>query len=145
GQALLVEREARPVFRRLLPPEEVESEVQRLTAAVTASRGQLQSIKDRLSREVGVPHAYIFDAHLLMLEDPLLLDRAVAIIRDDHVGADWALRTVAEQLHALFDEFSDAYLKERSSDVDDVLGRIQLNLLGGSDAPSLARLPGRYV
>ncbi len=145
GQALLVERHARPVFRRLLPPEEVESEVQRLTRAVEASRRQLQAIKDRLSREIGLPHAYIFDAHLLMLEDPLLLDRSVAVIREEHVSADWALRTVAEQLHALFDEFSDAYLKERSSDVDDVLGRVQLNLVGGEGAPSLSRLPGRYV
>jgi phosphoenolpyruvate-protein phosphotransferase (PTS system enzyme I) len=145
GQALLVEREATAVFRLLLPPEAVEGEVQRLSAAVAESRGQLQAIKDRLSREVGVPHAYIFDAHLLMLEDPLLLDRAVAIIRDDHVNAEWALRTVSDQLHELFEGFTDAYLRERSTDLDDVLGRIQLNLVGALDAPSLSRLPGRFV
>jgi phosphoenolpyruvate-protein phosphotransferase (PTS system enzyme I) len=145
GQALLVEREATAVFRLLLPPEAVEGEVQRLSAAVAESRRQLQAIKDRLSREVGVPHAYIFDAHLLMLEDPLLLDRAVAVIRDDHVNAEWALRTVSDQLHELFEGFTDAYLRERSTDLDDVLGRIQLNLGGALDAPSLSRLPGRFV
>jgi phosphoenolpyruvate-protein phosphotransferase (PTS system enzyme I) len=145
GQALLVEREATAVFRLLLPPEAVEGEVQRLSAAVAESRCQLQAIKDRLSREVGVPHAYIFDAHLLMLEDPLLLDRAVAIIRDDHVNAEWALRTVSDQLHELFEGFTDAYLRERSTDLDDVLGRIQLNLVGALDAPSLSHLPGRFV
>ncbi len=145
GQALLVEREAAPVFRLLLPPEDVEREVQRLSRAVGASQGQLQAVKERLSREVGVPHAYIFDAQLLMLEDPLLLDRAVAVIREDHVNAEWALRVVSDQLHALFDEFSDAYLKERSTDLDDVLGRVQLNLAGAADAPSLRRLPGSVV
>lgn len=145
GQALIVEREATAVFRLLLPPEAVAGEVQRLSAAVAESRRQLQAIKDRLSREVGVPHAYIFDAHLLMLEDPLLLDRAVAIIRDDHVNAEWALRTVSDQLHELFEGFTDAYLRERSTDLDDVLGRIQLNLGGAGDAPSLSRLPGRFV
>jgi phosphotransferase system enzyme I (PtsI) len=145
GQALLVEREVVPVFRLLLPPDRVETEVQRLVRAVEASREQLQAIKDRLSREVGMPHAYIFDAHLLMLEDPLLLDRAVAVIRDDHVNAEWALRTVSEQLHALFEEFTDAYLRERSTDLDDVLGRIQLNLRGANEAPSLSRLPGSFV
>ncbi|MBI3932019.1 MAG: phosphoenolpyruvate--protein phosphotransferase [Acidobacteria bacterium] len=146
GQVLLVEREIVPVFRLLLPPEAVEGEVQRLSRAVEVSRTQLQAIKDRMAREVGIPHAYIFDAHLLMLEDPLLLDRAVAIIREEHVNAEWALRTVSEQLHALFDEFSDAYLKERSTDLDDVLGRVQINLAGGDDAPSLARLPrGTFV
>jgi phosphotransferase system enzyme I (PtsI) len=145
GQALLIEREAVPVFRLLMPPEEVEGEVQRLSRAVESSRQQLQAVKDRLSKEVGVPHAYIFDAQLLMLEDPLLLDRTVAVIREEHVNAEWALRVVSEQLHALFDEFSDAYLKERSTDLDDVLGRVQLNLSGATDAPSLRRLPGSFV
>lgn len=145
GQALLVEREVVPVFRLLLPPDQVEMEVQRLVRAIEASRQQLQAIKDRLSQEVGMPHAYIFDAHLLMLEDPLLLDRAVAVIREDHVNAEWALRTVSEQLHALFEEFTDAYLRERSTDLDDVLGRIQLNLRGANEAPSLSRLPGSFV
>jgi len=145
GEALLMEREAVPVFRLLLPPEGVEAEVQRLSRAVTASRTQLEAIKERLSREIGALHAYIFDAQLLMLDDPLLLDRTVAVIREEHVNAEWALRTVSDQLHALFEEFGDAYLRERSTDLDDVLGRVQLNLAGAADAPSLSRLPGNRV
>jgi phosphotransferase system enzyme I (PtsI) len=145
GQALVLEREAVPVFRLLLQPAAVEGEVQRLSRAVEASQKQILAIKDRLAREVGGRHAYIFDAHLLMLEDPLLLDRAVAVIREDHVNSEWALRTVADQLHALFAEFTDAYLRERSTDIDDVLGRIQINLGGGADAPSLSHLPGSFV
>ena len=145
GQALILDQERAPVFRLVVPPDQVEREVQRLTRAVDASRQQLQAIKERLRREVGMPHAYIFDAHLLMLEDPLLLDRTVAVIREEHVNAEWALRTVSEQLRSLFEEFTDAYLRERSTDLDDVLGRIQLNLAGEKDAPSLARLPGTFV
>jgi phosphoenolpyruvate-protein phosphotransferase (PTS system enzyme I) len=145
GPALVVEREAAPVFRLLLPADQVEGEVERLTRAVAASRKQLQAIKDRLSREADVPHAYIFDAHLLMLEDPLLQDRAVAVIREDRVNAEWALHAVSEQLHEMFDGFTDAYFRERSTDLDDVLGRIQLNLGGAQDAPSLSRLPGSFV
>jgi len=144
GPALIVERESMPVFRLLVPAEAVECEIKRLTRAVEASREQLQAIKARLRDELGV-HAYIFEAHLLMLQDPMLLDRAVAVIRQEHVNAEWALRTVADQLHELFGDFTDAYLKERSSDLDDVLGRIQLNLGGAADAPSLSRLPGPFV
>jgi phosphotransferase system enzyme I (PtsI) len=145
GPALILERERAPVFRLTVPPDQVERELDRLTRAVAASRRQLQAIRERLSREVGVPHAYIFDAHLLMLEDPLLLDRTAAAIREDRVNAEWALRTVSLQLHARFAEFTDAYLRERSTDLDDVLGRIQLNLAGEEDAPSLSRLPGNFV
>jgi phosphotransferase system enzyme I (PtsI) len=144
GPALVVERESVPVFRLLVPPEAIECEIRRLTRAVEASRAQLEAIKERLRPAVGV-HAYIFDAHLLMLADPMLLDRAVGIIRAEQVNAEWALRTVADQLHALFEGASDEYLKERTTDLDDVLGRIQLNLGGATDAPSLAHLPGRFV
>jgi phosphotransferase system enzyme I (PtsI) len=145
GQALILERDAVPVFRLVLPPEDVEREVERLIRAVDASRAQLQAVKDRLSKEAGLPHAYIFDAHLLMLEDPLLRDRALAVIREERVNAEWALRVVSEQLHTLFNEFTDAYLKERSTDLDDVLGRVQLNLAGGRGALSLSHLPGNFV
>ncbi len=94
---------------------------------------------------MGAPHAYIFDAHLLMLDDPMLRERAAAVVRDERVNAEWALRSVSESLHALFSQFSDAYLRERSTDLDDVIGRVQLNLRGSSEAPSLERLPGPVV
>jgi len=145
GRALVMERDAAPVFRLTLPPERLHDEVRRLEAAIEASREQLHGIKERLSREVGAPHAYIFDAHLLMLDDPLLRQRAAEIIRGEAVNAEWALRSVSESLHALFSQFSDAYLRERSTDLDDVIGRIQLNLRGSPDAPSLSRLPGPIV
>jgi phosphotransferase system enzyme I (PtsI) len=146
GPALVVDRNRRPAFRILVPPEGVEAEVQSLMRAVAASRRQLQDIKDRLSRDLGAPHAYIFDAQLLMLEDPLLLDRAVALIREEHVNAEWALRMVSDHLHGLFEEFSDAYLKERATDLDDVLGRVGLNLAGDSTGVrTLSRLPGPFV
>jgi phosphotransferase system enzyme I (PtsI) len=140
-----MERGAAPVFRLAVGGERVEAEVRRLEAAIEASRGQLRAIKERLSREVGAPHAYIFDAHLLMLDDPLLRERAVAAVRDEAVNAEWALHGVSESLHALFSQFADAYLRERSTDLDDVIGRIHLNLRGTNGAPSLRRLPEPVV
>ena len=145
GRALVVERDVDPVFRLSLAAGAVEGELARLEGAFEASRQQLQAVKERLSREVGAPHAYIFDAHLLMLDDPLLRQRAAEIVREEAVNSEWALRTVAEELHLLFDHFSDAYLRERSSDLDDVIGRIQLNLRGSPEAPSLGRLPDRII
>jgi phosphotransferase system enzyme I (PtsI) len=145
GKALVVEHEAGPVFRLSLAAGQLEPEVERLERALASSAAQLEAIKERLSREVGAPHAYIFDAHLLMLRDPLLRDRAVEVVRQQAVNAEWALRTVSESLHSLFSQFSDAYLRERSTDLDDVIGRVQLNLRGSPGAPSLARLPEPVV
>ena len=103
GPALIVEREDVPVVRLRLAADAVEAEADRFLRAVAASSVQLQGIKERLARDVGSPHGYIFDAHLLMLEDPLFKDRALSVIREDHVNAEWALRTVAEELHERFD------------------------------------------
>ncbi len=145
GHALVVEHETGPVFRLSLTSDGREAEVLRLEQALAAAAEQLEAIKARLSREVGAKHAYIFDAHLLMLRDPLLRERAIEVVRLESVNAEWALRTVSESLHALFSQFSDAYLRERSTDLDDVIGRIQLNLRGSPGAPTLARLPEPVV
>jgi len=145
GHALVIERRSVPIFRILVPAQGVDGEVARLQRAVALSREQLLAIRDRVAREVGRPHAYIFDAHLLMLEDPLLVERAADVVRADGVNAEWALRTVSEQLRALFDVLSDPYMSERRTDLDDVQGRILLNLRGAADAPSLSRLPGSFV
>jgi phosphotransferase system enzyme I (PtsI) len=145
GPALVLEREAVALFRLRVPPEALEAEVERLRRAVEASRLQLLAVKERLAREVGGPPAYIFEAHLLMLEDPLLVPRALAAVREEHVNAEWALRRVSDQLHQRFEELPDPYLRERSTDLDDVLGRILLNLNGAADAPSLSHLPGPVV
>lgn len=145
GRAVVMERDAVPIFRLALEPAAVEAEVGRLEQAFAASRDQLRAVRERLSREVGAPHAYIFDAHLLMLDDPLLRERTLAVVREERVNAEWALRSVSDSLHELFSQFSDAYLRERSTDLDDVIGRVQLNLRGSPDAPSLGRMPGPVV
>ena len=145
GPALIVEREDVPVVRLRLGPDAVPAEVDRFLRAVAASREQLEGIKERLARDAGSPHGYIFDAHLLMLEDPLFKDRALAVLREEHVNAEWAVRKVAEELHDRFARLADDYFRERSSDLDDVLGRVLLNLRGAGDAPSLRRLPGSFV
>jgi phosphotransferase system enzyme I (PtsI) len=145
GPALVIERDRSPVFRILLPADAIPGEVCRLQRAFEASRRQLQAVKERLSRSVGLPHAYIFDAHLLMLDDPLVVERAVTLIRQQNANAEWALHTVAGQLHRMFEEVADPYLRERSTDLDDVIGRVHLNLRGAEGAPTLSHLPGRFV
>ena len=145
GRALVVEGRGLPAFRLALEPGAVDGELARLQDAVGQSRLQLVAIRDRVTREIGRSHAYIFDAHLLMLDDPLLVEKAAEVVRSERVNAEWALVTVSERLRELFEGLSDEYLRERRTDLDDVLGRILLNLRGAAGAPSLSRLPGSFV
>jgi phosphotransferase system enzyme I (PtsI) len=74
-----------------IPAGRVPREIERLQAAREAARGQIRHIKERIASRAGDEHAYLFDAQLLMLDDRMLVDRAVEIIRDSRVNAETAL------------------------------------------------------
>src|SRR5207247_5629998 len=72
--------------------------------------------------------ASLFDAQLLMLDDPMLLPRAADIIREHRVNAEWAVQQVFHEFGAVFEEVADPYLRERQGDVADIVGRLRMNL-----------------
>jgi phosphoenolpyruvate-protein phosphotransferase (PTS system enzyme I) len=120
------------IYRVTLEPPEVEREVRRYRAAVRLSRRQLLAFKKRAARSLGDEHAYIFDAHLLMLEDRKLNDDVEEIIRTEPVNAEWAVKVVTDRLLAVYEEIKDDYLRERSSDIEDVAQRLLVSLSGES-------------
>ena len=127
GKALLLKRGA-PELRFRVPTSMVPREIERLTRARERSREQLQQIRDRIARSAGTEHAYMFDAQLLMLDDAMLIDRAVEIIRSEQLNAGSAVERAFREIAALFDRADDAYLRERQGDVGDVVGRLCMNL-----------------
>jgi phosphotransferase system enzyme I (PtsI) len=133
GRVLRIHSGARhSIYRVTLEPAEVEREVRRYRAAVRLSRRQLLALKKRAARTLGDEHSYIFDAHLLMLEDRKLNEDVEAVIRDERVGSEWAVKVVTDRLLAVYDEIKDDYLRERSSDVEDVTRRLLVALSGES-------------
>jgi len=120
------------IYRVVLNAGEVEREVRRYRAAVRLSRRQLLALKKRAVRALGDDHAYIFDAHLLMLEDRKLNEEVEAVIRDEVVCSEWAVKVVTDRLLAVYEEIKDDYLRERSSDIEDVTRRLLVALSGES-------------
>jgi phosphotransferase system enzyme I (PtsI) len=133
GRVLRVHSGARQsIYRVRLEDGEVEREVRRYRAAVRLSRRQLLALKKRAERALGDEHAYIFDAHLLMLEDRKLNEDVEAVIRAERVGSEWAIKVITDRLLAVYEEIKDDYLRERSSDIEDVTRRLLVALSGGS-------------
>jgi phosphotransferase system enzyme I (PtsI) len=130
GRALVVSQGTRKLRFRI-PERRIASELERLDAARAHSRGQIDHIKERISASAGTEHAYLFDAQRLMLDDPMLVDRAAEIIRSERLNAESALQRALEEITALFDQIDDPYLRERKGDVADVVGRISMNLRSG--------------
>ncbi len=131
GVALVLDRRRMSIPRRHIEEAEVEREVQRLRDAVVAARRQLQEVREKVSTEAG-EHTLILDAHLLMLDDALLMDQAEGAIRNDLVNAEWGLRRTVENIKVLFDKSGVDYFRERRSDVDFVGERVLREMMGAS-------------
>ncbi len=145
GRALVFRQQTFDVRFRV-PGDAVAHELARLEQARERSRQQLVDIKARLASAVGPEHAYLFEAQLLMLDDPMLVDRAAALIRQERLNAEWAVRRAADELTALFDQAADSYLRERKGDLADVTGRLRLNLRPvGAPSEVVERLEGPVV
>ncbi len=123
------------VLRFSISAARVERELGRLEAARASSRQQLAAIRDRLSSGAGHELASLFDAHLLMLDDPMWLTRAVAMIREQRVNAEWAVQRVFDEISSVFNAVEDQYLRERQGDLSDLVGRLRMNLRHDASSP----------
>ncbi|MGI8997513.1 MAG: phosphoenolpyruvate--protein phosphotransferase [Pyrinomonadaceae bacterium] len=127
------------IFRATLEEGEIAREVRRFRAAARLSRRQLHALKRRAEKALGAEHAYIFDAHILMLEDSKLLEDVETYIRRERANAEWAVKVVADGLLAVYAEIKDDYLRERSSDIEDVTRRVLVALSGEPRARRLVK------
>ncbi|HZP49191.1 MAG TPA: phosphoenolpyruvate--protein phosphotransferase [Vicinamibacterales bacterium] len=138
GRAVILIQRAQ-ALRYQIAPSRVDLELLRLESSRARSREQLLEIRARIVERHG-ELASMFDAQLLMLDDPMLLPRAVDIVREQRVNAEWAIQQVFHELSEVFDEVADPYLRERKGDVSDLVGRLRMNLRRGvSSARDLLR------
>jgi phosphotransferase system enzyme I (PtsI) len=146
GRAVLLTHRGQAV-RFPVPPEQVEREVERLQQSRDRSRVQLEGITARISQGLGSELAPLFEAQLLILDDPMLLGRALTVIREERVNAEWAIHRAFEEIEQVFDAIEDPYLRERKGDVEDVVGRLRMNLRQGSVAAHtrLRHIDGPFV
>lgn len=139
GRVLRLQEGTRDVYRAEIAEADLERERRRFCAAVRLSRRQLEAIKDRAEKELGRGHAYIFDAHLLFLQDAKLTRDVEDYIVKEHSNAEWAAKVVGDRLLSIYTQINDEYLRERGSDIEDVIQRLLANLTGeGPRYPKLS-------
>lgn len=138
GRAIVVTR-GTANLRFRIPERRIDAELARLDTARAQARVQVGHIKQRIAAAAGADHAYLFDAQLLLLDDPMLVDRAAAIVRAERLNAESAIQRALDEVSALFDKVDDPYLRERKGDVADVVGRLCMNLRAGGDPLDLFR------
>ncbi|UYZ13785.1 phosphoenolpyruvate--protein phosphotransferase [Brevibacillus sp. WF146] len=110
--------------------EDPSSEIKRLTDALEQAKADLREISERAEREMGPDKAAIFQAHLLVLEDPELVETVKGKIAAEKVNAESALHETAQTFIELFEQMDNEYMKERAADIRDVTKRVLCHLLG---------------
>jgi phosphotransferase system enzyme I (PtsI) len=128
GEVLLPRRVVFTSRKELIAETQVPDELKRLHQAIDRTRDDLVKVKDGIQEKMGRENAFIFEAHLLILEDPSLVGGLEAIIRDDKARAEWALSKTNSRYEQLFESLADDYFRQRKSDVSDVLTRVYRNL-----------------
>jgi len=116
-----------PEFK--IRPEEVGIEIARFKAAVDATAEQYQSILESLPSDAPKESAAFVEAHMMMLQDPLLVDESIAIIKRDCINAESALSQQSESLIKVFEQMQDAYLRNKKTDVQHITNRLLRSLL----------------
>lgn len=128
------------VEKRAVAEHEVPAEIKRLEAALLETRKHVQELQKNIRLGMGAEHAGIFDAHLLVLEDPTLLEEVRRRIEEDRINVEYAFQAVADRYSASLAAAQDAYLSERVTDIQDVAGRVLGRLMGRGESDPLSAL-----
>lgn len=128
GKALVIEHSELVIEKKTI--ENIDEEIQKLESAVKVSKEELTKVKEKALDELGEHEAEIFEAHLLVLEDPELIGSAISKIRDEKVNADYALNEIKEIFVAMFESMDNEYMRERAADIKDVTNRVLRHILG---------------
>ena len=109
---------------------DTDAEIQKFRNALEASKIELTKIRNNAEKQLGPDKAAIFDAHLLVLDDPELIQPIEDKIANEKVSAPEALDEVTSQFITIFESMDNEYMRERAADIRDVSKRVLAHLLG---------------
>jgi phosphotransferase system enzyme I (PtsI) len=129
GRAYVLHRERPEVPEYVLPPNLIEDEVARFQTAIADARRQLTRVRTHVPEGAPPEMESFIDTHLLILHDRMISEAPIAAIRRDQMNAEWALKLEAERLAHVFEQMEDPYLRNKKTDVEQVVDRVLRNLL----------------
>ncbi len=121
--------------RRTILPATIAAECERFGAAVDQARAEIQELADSLARELGPAEADILASQLLILEDTMVWDATLAVIRLERINAEAAFARAVGDLATRFLEIEDETFRERVNDLRDVEQRVLRAFLGDGRPP----------
>ncbi len=126
GKAFIVGSEQFVISKARIKNDDVAFEIKRFKNALAKTKAEILDIKNKMREEI----AQIFSAHILVLEDSMLIDEVISKLRKDKISVEYVFQDVLKKYIKIFEDMEDEYFKDRISDINDVGKRILKNLLG---------------
>lgn len=139
GPAVCLRGHGVQVLRVPIRGRDLDREVDRFGAAVRTVEAELEATESRIAETYGSDLASIFHAHSVILRDSSFARRIDRTIREDRVNAEWAVRTVAEDLGEKFAQLRSQHLRERGEDLRDVTRYLLRALAGKRSTPGVGK------
>lgn len=138
--------------RMFLPPAapsagevDIQAELSRYEAARWRAEEDLIVIQKKAEQQLGQSDAAIFDVHRAILSDASLIDRVQEGIVHKKMSAQGALHHALDLYCEAFSKFNDSYLRERLTDIRDVIQRVERHLQSNSVEPDDLALPNPII
>jgi len=145
GCAFILDKQDFIVSPRAITEQEAPIEIARFEEALNKTREEVSSIQKKISAEIGEQHAQIFDAHLLVLQDRMLIQEVIKRIKKEKLSAEYVFSKVLKKYIKVFSNIEDEYLRERTSDVNDIGRRILKNLMDESKLHEFENLTEQII
>jgi phosphotransferase system enzyme I (PtsI) len=111
-----------------------EEELKQLDVAVIKTKEDIKGIQKRAVGRLSDEELAIFDAHLMVLDDPEFVGQIIETIKNENVNAEYATKVIADNFIQIFEGMDNDYFKERAADVRDVTYRLSTHIMGKSVA-----------
>lgn len=142
--ALVLDSESFRIPRRFIRKDEVETELKRFELARAKAFDEISAIRDSVHSAAKEEVGLIFDAHLRMLEDPLITKEIPEKIKSKRYTPEYAVSRVFKKIIKPLREINDTYFVQRVNDFYDIQKRLLRNLLG-QRAHDLSELDRKVV
>lgn len=127
-----------------IPAENLEKEVSRYYHAIKKSREDIRQLQEKLEAEGILDGVAILEAHLHMMDDPLLTTQIEEEIRSKGKNAEFIFDKIVSAYQKKFNSFTDPFFRERAKDVQDIKRRV-MGYLRKSIRVSLADIPENSI
>ena len=125
-----------PIPQYVVEPGREADELLRLKRALVETKGDLEKLISAVKEHTGGKDVRVFECHLMMLDDIVLVDETEKYIREDRINAETAVRRTANHARRQFAQMNDPYFRERVRDLDDVERRLLKALTGFAEDPT---------